>query len=98
MISDQFLDMLRCPETRERLQRGDADLVAKANQEIAAGRLRNRAGQKLAKPIDGLLVREDSQVAYPVIDDIPILLTDEAVELNGIAGDFNRMPRPLDGP
>jgi uncharacterized protein YbaR (Trm112 family) len=81
VINDEFLDMLRCPESRQRLKRGHADLVAKVNREIAAGRLHNRAGQALAKPIDGLLVCEDDRLAYPILDDIPILLADEAVEL-----------------
>jgi uncharacterized protein YbaR (Trm112 family) len=64
-----------------RLARGDAELVARFNREIAARRLQNRRGLTLAKPIDALLVREDGRLAYPVIDDIPILLADEAVEL-----------------
>jgi uncharacterized protein len=81
VITDELLGMLRCPESRQTLKRGNADLVAQVNGEIAAGRLRNRAGHVLAKPIDGLLVREDDRLAYPVIDDIPILLADEAVEL-----------------
>ena len=82
MINDEFLDMLRCPETRMRLERGDAELVARCNRRITAGQLRNRVGQNLNKPIDGLLVREDGRVAYPIVDDIPILLADEAVELD----------------
>lgn len=80
-MTDDFLRMLRCPESRQRLKRGDADLVAQINREIAAGRLRNRAGQPLARPLDGLLVREDDRLAYPILDDIPVLLADEAVEL-----------------
>ncbi|MEX2140390.1 MAG: hypothetical protein WD894_14090 [Pirellulales bacterium] len=81
MITDEFLGILRCPESRQPLKRSDAQLVAKVNREIAAGRLRNRAGHTVVKPVDGLLVREDDHLAYPMIDDIPILLADEAVEL-----------------
>jgi uncharacterized protein len=81
VIHGDFLEMLRCPESGARLKRGDANLVARANQMIASGRLRNRAGNALTKPIDGLLVRDDDRVGYPIIDDIPILLVDEAVEV-----------------
>ena len=81
MITDELLGMLRCPESRQPLKRGNADLVVQVNREIAAGRLHNRAGQLLAKPVDGLLVREDDRLAYPIVDDIPILLADEAMEL-----------------
>jgi len=81
VLSNEVLDLLRCPENRMRLRRGEAALVSRFNRDIAAGRLHNRRGTALAKPIDELLVREDGRVAYPVIDDIPILLADEAVEL-----------------
>jgi uncharacterized protein YbaR (Trm112 family) len=81
LLNDEVLELLRCPENRMRLSRGEAELVARVNQEIAAGRLQNRRGVVLVKRIDSLLVREDGRLAYPVIDDIPILLADEAVEL-----------------
>jgi uncharacterized protein YbaR (Trm112 family) len=81
VLDNEVLALLRCPETRMLLARGEAELVARFNREIAAGRLRNRRGIALVNPIDALLVREDGRLAYPVIDDIPILLADEAVEL-----------------
>jgi uncharacterized protein YbaR (Trm112 family) len=82
VIGADFLEILRCPESGARLKRGHVDLVARANQMIAMGRLRNRAGNALTKPIDGLLVRDDDRIGYPIIDDIPILLVDEALELD----------------
>jgi uncharacterized protein YbaR (Trm112 family) len=81
VLHDDVLALLRCPENRMRLTRGETEMVARLNREIAAGRLRNQRGVTLVKPIDALLVREDGRLAYPVIDDIPILLADEAVEL-----------------
>ena len=81
MITDELLDILRCPESRQRLKRADSGLVAKINHRIAAGQVRNRAGQSFAKPVEGLLVRADDRLAYPVIDDIPILLVEEAIDL-----------------
>jgi uncharacterized protein YbaR (Trm112 family) len=81
LLTDGVLDLLRCPENRMRLTRGEPDLVARFNRNIAAGRVYNRRGVALARPIDDLLVRADGRLAYPVIDDIPILLADEAVEL-----------------
>jgi uncharacterized protein YbaR (Trm112 family) len=87
VINDEFLEMLRCPETSMRLKRGNADLVAQFNRQVAAGQLCNRLGQKLNKLVDGLLLREDGRVGYPIIDDIPILLVDEAVELGGLLED-----------
>ena len=85
VITDEFLEILRCPESQQRLKRADARLVANVNEGIGTGRLRNRGGQPLARAVDQLLVREDGRFAYPVIDDIPILLADEAVELAGVS-------------
>ena len=81
MLNDAALALLRCPENRMRLARGEVELIGRFNREIAAGRLRNRRGEKLTRPVDALLVREDRRLAYPIIDDIPILLVDEAIEL-----------------
>lgn len=86
MLTDNFLDMLRCPETQTRLRVADASLVARLNRDIAGGKLRNRAGQPVAKPLDTGLVREDGRVLYPVVDEIPILLIDEGIELTGNEG------------
>ena len=81
MITDEFLNMLRCPESRERLRRADDCVVADLNRAIAAGRLCNRSGQRLTGAISGLLVRDDGRIGYPVIDGMPILLIDEAIDL-----------------
>jgi uncharacterized protein YbaR (Trm112 family) len=81
VITDELLGMLRCPESRQQLKLADSDLVAEVNRLIAAGQVRNRAGQALARPVEGLLVRADDRLAYPVIDDIPILLVEEAMVL-----------------
>ncbi len=79
MISDEFLEMLRCPECRAPLRLAEPGLVDKLNAEIRAGRLANRGGQTLTRPIDAALVRDDGQVAYPVFDDMPVLLVDEGI-------------------
>jgi uncharacterized protein YbaR (Trm112 family) len=81
MISPDFLAMLRCPEDHSPLTVADAALATRLNEAVTAGRLKNRAGQKLEKRLDGALVRADGQVAYPIIDEIPILLVDEGINL-----------------
>lgn len=82
LIDDQLLEMLRCPQDHSALSRADPDVVAKANQAIAAGRLTNIAGQKLEKEIDAGLMRAAGDVMYPVVDEIPVMLPDEAIELS----------------
>ena len=82
MLSAEFLAMLCCPEDRTPLVPADAATVARLNEAAAAGRLKNRSGQPVTKQLDGVLIRTDKQIAYPIIDDIPILLIDEGIRLN----------------
>jgi uncharacterized protein len=82
MLSAEFLTMLRCPEDHSSLSMGDSALTARLNEAMAAGRLKNRAGQRVDKRLDGVLLRADGQVAYPIIDEIPILLVDEGILVN----------------
>jgi uncharacterized protein len=82
MLTAEFLSMLRCPEDRTALTAADAATVARLNEAISAGRLKNRGSQPITKPLDGALVRADHQIAYPIIDDIPILLIDEGIRMS----------------
>jgi uncharacterized protein YbaR (Trm112 family) len=79
MIADRLLDILRCPQDRTRLRQADARLVERINLAILAGTLSNVAGERLTKPVDGGLIREAGDLLYPVIDQIPVMLPDEAV-------------------
>ncbi|MEZ4463306.1 MAG: hypothetical protein R3F60_08635 [bacterium] len=81
-MDEGLLDLLVCPETREKLGLADAELVAKVNAAITAGSLKNRRGAPVKGPIDGGLVRPDRKVLYPVQDDIPNLLVDDAIPLD----------------
>jgi uncharacterized protein YbaR (Trm112 family) len=81
MIAPDLLDILRCPETHQRLQPADASLVLDLNRRIEKGFLRNRAGDNVQKALDGGLVREDGRFLYPIRMGIPILLVDGAIPL-----------------
>jgi uncharacterized protein YbaR (Trm112 family) len=84
MIDEKLLSILACPENRTPLHRAGAKLVEQINQAIGQGSLKNKAGQIVAQPVDDLLVREDGVLAYPVLDDVPVLLIDEAIPLNQV--------------
>ena len=43
----------------------------------------NRGGELVTEPVREGLVREDGLFLYPVRDDIPIMLIDEAIPLEG---------------
>ena len=80
-ISPDLLEILRCPEDRTPVREADAALVARLNAAIAAGSVKNRAGEAVQEAVHGALVREDDKVLYPVRDDIPVMLIDEQIAL-----------------
>jgi uncharacterized protein len=80
-ISQELLDILACPETKQPLTLAEPALLATLNDRIAQGTLTNRGGSSVTEPIDGGLVREDKQYLYPIREDIPIMLIDEAIPL-----------------
>ena len=82
-INQELLDILVCPETRQSLTLAAPDEVARINQQIARGELTTRHGATVAEPVGGALVRADRQYFYPIRDDIPIMLIDEAITLGG---------------
>lgn len=83
MIDPELLKTLCCPETRQPLTSADVALVQRLNAQIDSGQLRNRGGQPVTRKCDGGLVRKDGQFVYPVCEDIPILLINEAIPLSG---------------
>ncbi|MEK7677824.1 MAG: hypothetical protein AAB676_18500 [Verrucomicrobiota bacterium] len=81
MIDPELLKIMCCPETYQPIALADPALVERLNQQIAAGQLRNRAGQPVTEKIDGGLVRQDNKFLYPIRSDIPVMLIDEAISL-----------------
>ncbi len=81
MVDPELLQILVCPESKQSLKEADADLLQRLNVALAAGSVRNRAGEVAREPLDGALVREDGEFLYPVREGIPIMLIDEAIAL-----------------
>ena len=80
-MNDKLVTLLVCPENHSQLAFADSQLLARINAAIAGGRLTNRAGQTLDRPLAAALVRTDQSLAYPVIDDIPLMLVDMSIPL-----------------
>jgi uncharacterized protein YbaR (Trm112 family) len=79
MIDRELLKILCCPETHQPVTPADEKMVAKLNDMIASGQLKNRAGQPVTGRIDGALMRSDGCYLYPIRDEIPVMLVDEAI-------------------
>jgi uncharacterized protein len=81
MVDQELLDILVCPETKQPIHVADADLLDRLNDAIREGTVQNRGGQVVSEVVVEGLVREDGEYLYPIRDDIPIMLIDEAIPL-----------------
>lgn len=82
MIAKELLEILCCPETKEDVALADAALIDQVNAKIATGTVKNRSGQPVSEKIDGGLLRKDGRFLYPIREDIPIMLIDEALPMD----------------
>jgi uncharacterized protein len=76
------LDILCCPLTHMPLEKLAPEHLARLNESIAAGAVRNESRQVLAEPLAGALVTRDGKLAYPIRDGIPVLLIDQGIVLS----------------
>ncbi len=67
-ISESVLDLLVCPETKQRLRLATEDELAT---------------WKAAVPFEGALVTEDGARAYPIRDGFPVILGSETRSKEG---------------
>jgi uncharacterized protein YbaR (Trm112 family) len=79
MLDSELVKLLCCPETHQGLQPAEPALVARINQQISAGSLRNRAGQVVRDEIDAGLIRADRKLLFAIRHDIPVMLMEEAI-------------------
>jgi uncharacterized protein YbaR (Trm112 family) len=84
MVAQELLDILVCPETMQPVRQADEAVLARLNAAIAEGSATSQGGRPVTQPIREGLVREDGLLLYPVRDDIPIMLIDEAIPLKGL--------------
>ncbi len=80
-VSEELLEILVCPETKQPIALASEQVLRNLAQDIEAGKVRNRGGEKVTEPITEGLVREDGKILYPVDDGIPVMLIEESIEL-----------------
>lgn len=81
-VHPDLIDILACPESRQPVRLAEGALLERLNRLIEQGRVQNRGGARVDNRLDEGLVREDGQVLYPVIEDIPVMLVDEGISLD----------------
>ena len=80
-IDPDFLSILVCPKEKTPLAQAESATLIALNARILKGGVTNAGGRSVEKPLAAGLVRADGRVVYPVVDDIPLLLIDEAITL-----------------
>ena len=83
MVDQELLDLLVCPDTKQPVRPAGSEVLDRVNDAIRSGSLTTRGGEVVTQTVEEGLLREDGAVLYPVRDDIPIMLIDEAIPVPG---------------
>ena len=83
-IDKDLLAILCCPDTKQDVSLADEALIAKLNEAVSSGQLKNKANKPVAEPLDGGLIRADRKMLYPIREDIPVMLIEEGIPLEGM--------------
>ena len=81
-LDSALLEILVCPEDKTPVRLAPDNIVESLNQRIAQGSLKNREGKAISEKIQAGLIRVDGKFLYPVREDIPIMLIEEAIGLD----------------
>ena len=84
MIDPELLALLVCPETHQDVALATPGEIALLNEAIRAGRVRTVGESTVVEPVEGALIRQDRAVAYPVRDDIPVMLVAEGLAISQV--------------
>ena len=82
----KLLDIICCPVTRSSLELLPEHELSVLNELIAARRIKNREDTVVESPLTEALVTRSGKLIYPVRDDIPVLLEDQAMPLQQLEG------------
>ena len=81
LVDPDLLKILACPTTKQPVKMADEALIAKLNTAQSSGKLKYADGEAAQEKLDGGLVREDGEVLYAIISEIPVLLPEKAISL-----------------
>ncbi|MBR58889.1 MAG: hypothetical protein CMH54_12835 [Myxococcales bacterium] len=85
MSSDNFLlEILVCPETHQTLTPANSEQLGRFSEAIQKGKLTDRGGDKVEGEVDGLLIRKDGLIGFPIRDGIPEMLLERAIEIEDL--------------
>ena len=85
MVDPELLEILVCPEDKTPVRPADSGLIDRLNGGIRSRAVKNRGGQIVDEELTEGLVRADGKYVYPVRDDIPVMLIEEAIPVDQVA-------------
>jgi uncharacterized protein YbaR (Trm112 family) len=80
MIAPELLEVLCCPADRSEVRLATAAELEALNGRIMGG-VKNNAGASVSEKLEAAIIRVDGTFAYPVREEIPVMLIDEAIPL-----------------
>lgn len=79
MIDGKLIQMLRCPVDRSQLAIAAPELIERLNDALQRGELRDRADQRVDRPLESGLLTADEKWLYPIRGGIVTLVADQAI-------------------
>jgi len=80
-IPQELLDILVCPETKQKVHLASADTLKQINDRITKREIKTVGGSQVEQNIEGALVRGDGKIAYPIRTGIPVMLIEEGLKI-----------------
>ncbi len=82
MIPSWIFEYIRCPITHETLRLASKSDLDRLHAALLAGSLTNRLGESLQELPESGMVNESHSWFYPIENEIPSLIADEAIPLS----------------
>jgi uncharacterized protein YbaR (Trm112 family) len=80
MIAPELLEVLCCPADRSAVRLASVAELEALNARIGSG-VKNNSGAVVGDKLEAAIIRVDGTFAYPVREEIPVMLIDEAIPL-----------------
>jgi uncharacterized protein YbaR (Trm112 family) len=78
-ISEQLLEILRCPATKAPLRPLTEDEISALNTRIESEEVKYQDGNAVDKPLEEGLVTEDGATIYRIDENIPVMLIEMGI-------------------